>query len=313
MKKFIFFSSLVFFLWSLSFSLRAQTGASSAPTREMPPSPALTTGGSDNGSQAGDEEEPFKPHWSGQVGLTYSTLPTSQGQGQIQKELNFTGTYNLTEGGDYFSLGITGGQQKVEGVDTNYGELILEGGLVMGIFLPTLSYQGQQGASALNSNTVDLNLNFKIFDPLEIGPLMDVGLQSHQGALSQLGLTSDAIDEIDSGNLTLGAMVTFIPWEDFLTLTLTGQQEFDDTYKYENVTHTVSHPVNQRDRIPSLTLGEDATFWKDFELELAEQAGREYYPAGTVYSPILGRTVTNAKAATQSFEGFSVALMYNFQ
>jgi len=270
-----------------------------------------------NGMENSDgEDKPFIPHWSGQVGLTYSNQPSQQGQGQIQKELGLSGTYDFTEDGNFISTELIGGEQLVEGVDTNYGQFNLTGGLGLGIFLPSLEMEMQRGASALDSNTLLLTFNFRLFDSLEIGPLVGAGLESHQAPASLAGIPklglSDRIVEYDSGNISGGLMITFIP-TDFLTLSLTGQQEYDDTYQYQNVIHTVSYSLNQRDRIPSLTLGENITFLKNFELDLSQQAGQEFYPAGLVYSPIRAKLVYNATPTSATFTGFSTGLMYNFE
>lgn len=47
-------------------------------------------------------EAMFSPKWTEQLGLNYSAQPSQAGQGQIQEELNFTGTYHITESGHFF-------------------------------------------------------------------------------------------------------------------------------------------------------------------------------------------------------------------
>ncbi len=264
------------------------------------------------------EVNPFTPHWTGKIGLSYSNQPSQAGQGQITKETSFTGTYSFTEGGHYTSLGLVGGQQKTEGTDTDYGELSLEGGLGLDFFLPSLNLMMQRGSSALQSDTATLTLGFMLWEPLEAGMTLSGGLDSHQGTVSQvLGTTTklaqkfaDKIVEIDGGNLTPGIFLNYTP-ADFLTLTLSSQQAYDDTYQVQNVTHTVVISLNQEDRVRSITLGANITFLKNFELDLSGQSGQEDYPAGTVYSLILGKTVTYNTPTSQPFKGFSFALNYN--
>lgn len=281
-------------------------------TTLMTPSPTPDPG--EDTSEATDDEKdekPFISHWTGQVGSSLIDQ-ISQGQSQTQKQINLNATYSLTESGHYFMVGITGGQQVVEGLDTNYGQLNLAGGLGLGLFLPALQLQTQQGASALNSYTGTLTLNFKLFDNFQLGPLITGGLESHQGPLDQLGFTSDKVDEVDSGNFTLGAAASYTPW-DILALTLTAQQEYDDTYQFQNVVHTVLKKIDQRDTISSLSLEEDLTCWKNFQWQLTEQGGLEELPKGIAYSPILRKTVFNKTPTDQSFTGLTVGLVYNFE
>lgn len=278
-------------------------------------SPADNTGQPASGEKDAGDEKAFTPHWTGQLGLNYSTQPTQQGQGQETKELSLTGTYNLTESGHYFSLGITAGQQLLEGTNTNYGEVTGEGGLGLGFFLPSLSFSVQQGASALNSYSSTLDLNFQILDSLTAGLTGGLGLESHQGPASQIypgAANPDSILEVDTGNWTGGVVVSLVPW-DFLTLSLTGEQETDYTFDTQGINGNNFKTVNQSDRIPSLSVEGEFTFLKDFQGVLSVQAGQEYYSAGTVYSPVTGKTTTFTQPTEQNFTGYNLGLLYNFQ
>jgi hypothetical protein len=302
--------------------------AQDSPTRTATPFPTATdtavtasgTQGSNESENAeeedqGEKEKPFVPHWTGQLGFNYSTQPSQLGQGQQTQELSFTGTYDLTESGHYFSWGITGGEQLLEGALTNYGEITAEGGLGLGIFLPSLSLALQQGAAALNSYSSTLTLNFQVLDSLTAGTTGGVGLESHQGPASQIypnASNPDSFIEVDTGNWTAGVEVSFTPW-DFETLTLTAEQETDLTFQTQGINHNNVNAINQSDQIPSLTLETETTFVKDFQLLLSGQIGEEYYSAGTVFSPITGKTRTFTQATAESFTGFTVGMLYNFQ
>ena len=182
----------------------------------------------------------------------------------------------------------------VEGVNTNYGELTLEGGLGIGSFLPTLTLEDQQGSSDLIARTVTTDMNFQIVDPVELGFTFSGGTNTHQGPVSSVSSTSkypDKIVQIDSHDLLGGVILTLVPL-DFETLTLTGEDEYDNTDDIQNITHTTNTKINQADQIASAILVTETTFFKDYILELAIQAGTEYFPKGTVYSPILAKTVT---------------------
>ncbi len=309
------------------FLVPLRTQAASVPTpASAAPAPGPAANGAVTGSAAksvddttdyGDiSEKIFIPHWTGQLGFTYSTAPTQQGQGQITKELNLTGTYNITESGDYFSVEIGLGQQLLEGSNTNYGEITGEGGLGLGIFLPSLNFQLQDGASALTSYASTLNLNFQVVDSLTVGPTGSAGLENHQGPANQIypkdNTNPDSILEVDTGDWSGGIVVSFVPW-DFLIFSLTGQQEIDYTFQTQNIVHENVKTINQSDRIPSAILEGEVTFQKDFQLQLTAQAGQQYYSAGTVFSPITGKTQTFTKPTEQGFTAYTVGLVYNFQ
>lgn len=273
----------------------------------------------EDGEKADESDEveiPFVPHWTGQIELTYSTQPDSQGQPQDTSELSMTGIYNLLENNTYVSLELTAGQESLEGSPTNYGTLTGEGGLGIGIFQPILSIAQQRGAAALNSTTATLNLNFQVLEPLTLGPLAGAGVESHQGPVSSfspLASRGDAFEEGDSYNWDWGAQATYEP-SDFFSTSLTFEDEYDKTYQFQNVLHTVVVGVNnQYDRIVSLTLATDFTFWKDVALDLSLEEGEEYQPAGVFYSPVRHRTLFNAAPTEQNFTAYIVGMTYSIE
>jgi hypothetical protein len=265
----------------------------------------------DEASSADEEEKPFVPHWSGQVGYTYSNQPSAAGQGQIQNQVGLTGTYNLTESGHYVALGIIGGEQLVNQANTNFGEITLEGGLGFDFFNPALELTTQQGAAALNSYGSVLTLDFKPWDVLTIGLIGGGGTQNHQGPPPTQ--STDKIDEVDEYNYN-GEFQVSVETADYLTLSLTAEDEWDTTYQWQNVTHTAVHALkNETDQMPSLTLGIDSNITKNYEVELDLQGGREYEPAGLFYSPKQAKYVFNLKPTEQNFSGISLTLNYNFE
>jgi hypothetical protein len=274
--------------------------------------PAPNSSDDDSG---GDADKSFVPHWSGQLQLNHSDQPSQQGGGQTTNDLTLTGTDNFNEAGStYFSAGLTGGSQKVEGVQSHYGALSVGGGLELGVFLPSLTLQGQYGESALKNYSGTLDLNFQVFDPLTVGLEFVGGLESHQGPASQVIIvlaTSDKLVEIDTKEWTAGITSTFQAFDDLSFLT-TLEQETDITYQWQTVNQVRKKEIDQEDRIPSITLGFDWTFLKDFTLEVTGQYGKEYIPAGTTYSPILAETITTSTATTQNFYGDNISLTYDF-
>jgi hypothetical protein len=291
--------------------LEVEAGEAQTPA----PSDSSAVSDEDNtqsaGDKKGDEDEPFTPNWTGAVGFTYSTEPDPSGQAEITQELTLTGTYNLTKGGNYFSLAAGGGQQILEGLPSSYGTFSGEGGLGLGVFLPTLEIAFQQGALASNSIDATLTMNFQLFKPFELGAMFEGNPESHQAPLSQVvGGTSDKIDEIDSVDWTAGIVATISPF-DFLDFTLTGEEDYARTYQWQNILHTAQHSLNSTERIPSGILGANLTFLTDFTLALTLQEGEEYIPAGVSYNPIRKKTTDYTSATQQSFSGYSVGLTYN--
>lgn len=273
-------------------------------------SEAVSASGKQAEEQDEDQNEPFKPNWTGQVAYTFSSQDTL-GQTEINQEVALTGTYNFTESGHYFSVVSGGGQETLEGSPTSYGTFSGEAGLGLGIFKPSLNLTFQQGAQALNSYDATLDLNFQMFKALEVGPMLEVNPENHQGPLSEvLRGNSDKIDEIDSVDWTAGLVVTATPW-DYLEFSLTGEEDYSRTYLWQNILHTFQHELNETDRIPSIILACDMTFLTDFVLALSIQEGREYFPAGINYSPILRTTVNFTVPTTVNFSGYSIGLTYN--
>jgi hypothetical protein len=245
------------------------------------------------------------------LGFTYSNMPSSGGQGQQIEQLGLMGTYNFTESGHFLSLGIVGGEELLEGGETNFGEITLEGGLGIGFINPSLEIMTQQGASALNTFGSTLILSLKPLDELTFGLIGGGGLQSHQGPPPTQ--STDRIDEIDEYNYNGELQVS---WEtsDLLTLSLTGETEWDTTYQWQNVTHTQVYGLSKEtDYMPSMTLGIDLNFTKNYEVEVDLQAGKEYEPAGLFYSPKKAKYLYNAKPVEQDFQGLSLGLNYNFE
>jgi hypothetical protein len=271
---------------------------------------------SSNESDNTEEEKPFAPHWNGQLALTYANQPNTQGQAQTSEEFSMTGIYNIKENNTYVSLELTGGEQSLEGSSANYGTLTLEGAWGFGFFQPSLSLAQQEGAAALNSSTATLNLNFQLIDPLSLGFLGDAVLESHQGPVSTFSPLSshgDTLEEGDSYSWMWGGQCTYEPW-DFLALSLTAEEEYEDTYQFQNVIHTLVFPThNQYDRIDTLSLASDLTFWSNYTLALTVQAGEEFQPAGVFYSPVKHKTLFNPHPVEQNFTGFSVGLTYSIQ
>jgi hypothetical protein len=294
---------------------KPETTDQAAPTESLTPT-ATPTGGetaasTETSSSPEEEETPFVPHWSGQVGYTYSNQPSSSGQGQVQNQVGLTGTYNLTESGHFVALGIIGGQQLVSGANTNFGEITLEGGLGFDFFNPALELTAEQGAQALSSFGSVLTLGFKPWDVFTLSLISGGGLQSHQGPPPTF--STDKIDEVDEYNYNGEVQVSVEPW-DFLTFSLTAEDEWETTNQWQDVSHINVHTLkNETDQVPSLTLGIDSNITKNYEVELDLQAGKEYEPAGLFYSSKQAKFIFNPTTTEQDFKGISLSLNYNFE
>lgn len=310
-------AALLFWAWTAGSQAASGGGMASKPVAAVDDSDSPVTQGTDaspsgkTSDEADDEDALFTPHWTGEVGYTFGNQNSGPGPGEVTQEITLTGNYYFSENGHYFSMVAGGGQETLEGANTTYGTFSVGGGLGLGLFQPALTVAFQQGAAALNSLDGTLTLNFQFTKPFALGLILEANPQSHQGALSTvLGGNSDQIDEIDSVDLTGGLVATFTPW-DFLTLSLTGEQDDSTTYQWQNILHTAVHPLNQTEKIPSATLEGDITLLTDFTLTLALQEGEEDIPAGISYNPILKKTENFSSATNQSFSGYTAGLTYN--
>jgi len=260
-------------------------------------------------SPADDEDMPFKPYWENEIGLGTA----NQQGGQSTNTLSYTGTQHFTEGGNFLSAEVALSKQKVEGVFSNTGTLTTEGGLGLGFFSPSLSLGYEVGDSVWRQGDANLTLGFQLWDPLALNLTLGGNAGSHQGDISTFypSLAGQARIDTASWDTTLGP--TFTLW-DWWSLSLTLGYQYDTTYQLQGIKHPeVKVPVNQSDRIASLTLGLDFTLFKGFILDLSPEAGQEYQPAGAVYSPLAGGLVANSAPTTHNFVGGALSVSYSFE
>ena len=259
-----------------------------------------------------DTKGPFKPAWSEVLSFTYSSQPSSEGSGQVQRELSFTGTDILSEDGTSLTVGITGGEEIVEGTISNYGKLTAGGGLGLDFCTPVLTFEGQKGESALNSINASLNVNVPVYSALILELQSGGGFESHQGPVSAILGTSDNIDQVDDRGWSYGAAASFQAL-DFLSMTLTASQAFSQTFQYENLSRTKVTGLDRTTKTDSLQLQLAFTLGGGPELEVAGELGQEDDPAGSVYSPALGKTVNFSSPTNQTITGYTFTLAYNFE
>ena len=266
-------------------------------------------------ARAGEGEESpgsFKPYWSETASFTFSGEPSSQGQGQLTRELSFNATNTLTESGHNLVLGVAGGEEKVEGAISNYGKLTVGGGLGLGFLSPSISLEGQKGESALNSLQGTLSCGLKFFAALDLTLDGGGGLESHQGPVSAILGTSDNINEIEDRSWSYSATVNFQAW-DFLSFSLAGGQSYSQTYRYQNLSQSVVHDIDKTTRTDTLDLGLSFRFLGNVTFDVSGEIGWENDPAGSFYSPSLGKTVNFSKPTVQDITGYSLGLSYDFE
>lgn len=136
---------------------------------------------------------------------------------------------------------------------------------------------------------------------------------SHEGDISAFYPSLQGNVRIDtaSTNSSLGLIFTPLDW---WTLSVTPGFEYDNTYQLQSINHpALKVPVNQADQIGTLTLSLDFTLFKGFVLDLSPQLGKEYLPAGSVYSPLKGGLVQNSSPTTNNFVGGTVSISYSFE
>lgn len=248
-------------------------------------------------------------YWENELELSSS----NQQAGQSTNSLSYTGIQYFNEAGDFTSGEIQLERQKVEGTVSEIGVLTLEGGLGMGFFSPSLSIGGEWGENAWHQLDGNLTLDFQFWDPLALDLSLGGNAGSHQGPVSQFYPSVQETVQIDTAGWNAALGPAFTPW-DWWSISLTLGYQYDITYQLQGIQHPgIKVPVNQADQIATLTLGLDFTLFKGFLLDIAPQSGREYQPAGSVYSPLAGGLVKNAAPTTQNFVGGTVSVSYSFE
>ena len=256
-----------------------------------------------------ENENPFKPYWENEFELSSA----NQQAGQSTNSLSYTGTQHFNEAGNFLSAEVELSRQKVEGVVSSTGTLMVEGGLGLGSFSPSLSLGYEGGESALRQFNGNLTLGFQLWDPLALNYTLGGNAGSHQGDISAFypSLTGQVRIDTAGWNTSLGP--DFTPW-DWWSISLTLGYEYDVTYQLQGIDHPDKKvPVNQADQIASLTLGLDFTLFKGFVLDLSPEVGREYQPSGAVYIPLAGGLVVNTSPTTQNFVGGTTSISYSFE
>jgi len=256
-----------------------------------------------------EEDQPFKPYWDNEIQFSSA----NQQAGQSTNSLSYTGTQHFNEAGDFLSGEVETSRQKIEGVFSSTGTLTVEGGLGIGIFSPSLSLGYEGGENALKQFNANLALDFQVVDPLTVSLGFGGNAGSHQGPVSQFYPSLPGIARIDTASADASLGLILMAW-DWWTISTTAEFEYDNTYELQGIDHpNIKVPVNQADQIASLTLGLDFTLFKSFVLDLSPELGKEYLPAGSVYSPLTGGLVKNSSPSTNNFVGGTVSVSYSFQ
>jgi hypothetical protein len=261
-------------------------------------------------SPEGEAADAFKPYWRWQI--LYSN--TRQQAGQNINALSFSGSFYLSQAGDYLSASLDTSNLKIEGANSFTGGLGLSGGLGLGSFTPSLSLSFSAGSSAYRSVSGSLSLGIQLWDPFSISFFGGASTGSHQGDAAQFFALPANVNPsviIDTKGWNAGLGLNFLPW-DWLSLSWSVQNSYDVTYRIENLARTASIAIDQSDRILSFNLGADFILDRTWALGLFSQAGQEYYPAGSVYSPLAGGVVEFSAPYTQNFlsGGFSVSFSF---
>jgi len=159
-----------------------------------------------------------------------------------------------------------------------------------------------------------LSLPFQFWDPFSIILSLGGSAGNHQGDLSQISsaFTSDKLWEIDTASWNSCLELTYQAW-DWLSISLTTENEYDITYQIRSINHSLKYPLNQSDQIASLTLGLNFNLTKEWVLGVSGEGGQEYSPAGSVYSPLTGGIVHFSTPTTQNFAAGTVSITYSFE
>jgi hypothetical protein len=130
--------------------------------------------------------------------------------------------------------------------------------------------------------------------------------------LAEINAQAPVTGQIDTAGVDASLSAGYV-LTDWWTLSLTFGFAYDQTYQIEDPKNdSLTAKVNDADQTVTATLGLDFTLFKGFDLDLEPQVGREYQPAGTVYSHQTGGLVQNNQATTQNFVGGTVTVSYRF-
>jgi len=276
------------------------------------------------GSLLADDEKPFRSFWENEFRLGNS----NQQGGQAVQSFGYTGTYEMSEDGDFLSADLSGTRQKVEGVFSKTGSLTLGGGLGLGAFSPSLNVGYESGESALRQFDLSFGLGFQVSEPFSLNLSLGGTAGNHQGdvtgfllskyqgnpgVLAIINAKAPLTAQIDTAEIinSLGATYNLL---DGWAISLTFGYDYLYTYQIQSIKDpSLKFAVDQADQTVTTTLGLDFTLFKGFVLEVEPQVGREYQPAGGAYSRQTGGLVETAVATTQNFIGGTVSVTYNFQ
>jgi hypothetical protein len=269
------------------------------------------------------EEPPFKPHWTNEI----SAGSTNQQGGQATQLFGYSGTYLFNEAGDFLSAGLNGTRQKIEGTFSKTAGLNVTGGLGWGAWCPTLSLGAAAGDSAMRQLNAAIGMGFLASDNLSLSLSLGANAGNHQGdvtgylqgifannpvLLALVNNSAPVTGQIDTAGVDASLSASYV-LTDGWTLSLSLGFAYDQTYQIEDLKNdSLTAKVNDADQTITATLGSDFTLFKGFDLDLEPQIGREYQPAGTVYSHQTGGLVQNTQAATQNFVGGTVTVSYRF-
>lgn len=255
------------------------------------------------GANAGDE--PFKPYYEN--GLELGS--TNQQGGQSTGFFSYTGTFHLDEAGNFVEFGAQTSRQKIEGAASSTGSLILEGGLGLNVFNPSLAVNLGGGDQDWRQTSGDLTLGFQWTQDFSTDLSFGGSAGYHLGPASELvaSLPGQALIDVTDANSALA--FTLVAW-DWWSISTTFELQNDGT----NVTYqNHKYVLNQSDQVSTLTLGLDFTLFKGFVLDVSPQIGRIYYPAGISYSVETGGLVFNSAANVQNFVGATSSISYSFE
>lgn len=253
----------------------------------------------------------FRPFWSFNTTVTHS----AQEGGQTSNDLNLTASWTLAEAGHNISLGATGGNRKLDGERTSYGNLTLGGGLGWGAFFPSLALTGGSGGKGLRTGSIALNLDFEVARFLTLGLGVSAQTERHTGTAQELlgttGLFAGRALEITSLSKTGGVSARTRPW-DWMSFSLAFDRTLNHT---EGIRDVKSGRGLQNTGGSGSTISGSAglgfNISKHWSAGFSHQRGRDFYPGENYYLPRLGSTV-NFSGGSSTFWGSSLWVGYSF-
>ncbi len=250
--------------------------------------------------------------WKGTVESAWA----GQGGGQNTETLSLTSAYQFGESGSSLGLGVLGGTGRTEGIQEGQGTLTLSGVWGVDAFTPNLSLSLERAGGGQTARTADGGVGWDFSDAFSLDLTASYAVQNHIAPTAKLlnlapstltSLSADLLSHSESLGLALD-------WQVLGTLgfSVGFTREMDYTDVVQNLSHTLSKPVNLRGWINTGTLGTTLTLGDRWSLGVSANTGLQYSPGNGFYNGRTGKSDVTAGPTHSHFFGGGTDLSYSF-